>query len=262
MFSRNFDSTKNSDQMTDSKTSDILTPLTMTTITTPGSFSLSLCTQLFEECARSPSAIPTLPFVKACLEIKKIVSALGPILGFASIEINDKVSGVLAQYNHALANKNISFAAGESKDASGDVHQEVTLQSLLNSEVSSKGGVEKHKSTARELFRLLWVLDFVTALMNGLADGPDLTLKAVAATAYASTLSIHHGKIIRMTVSAALHLLPNRETFLKSICGHDGEAEKPEFVHRLKDLTGSFASVRESLWAYYHEHGLADGKLD
>ena len=240
-----------------------LVPLTLSSLTTPGAFSLSLCTRLFEECARTPLAVPVIPFLRACLEIKKIVSALGTILGFASIEINDKVSGVLLQFNqHSSASKkNLPIAAGESKEPSEDI-PEVTLQSLLNDEVSIKGGVDKHKSTARELFRLLWTLDFITSLMNGLADGPDLTLKAAAVAAYSQTLSQHHGKLIRISVSAALLLLPDRQKFLKSIAGAEGGSEKPEFVLLLKELTGSFAPVRESLWAYYREHGLADGKLD
>jgi hypothetical protein len=65
-----------------------------------------------------------------------------------------------------------------------------------------------------------------------------------------------------MTVSAALMLLPDRHTFLKSIAGKEGGEEKPEFVSRLKDLTGSFAPVRESLWKFYRDHGLAEGKLE
>jgi hypothetical protein len=250
-------------------------PLTVASLNTVGSFSLNLCTDLFLSCSLSPSSVPVLPFLRACLEIKKIVSALGTILGFASIEITDKVGGVLIQYNAAIKNRHISInkpsslsssanATAEGKDSSGSIHvlEDISLQSMLTSEISIKGGIEKQRSAARELFRLLWTLDFITALINGLANDPTLTLKAAAVSAYASTLSPHHGKLVRMTVSAALMLLPDRHTFLKSIAGKEGGEEKPEFVARLKDLTGSFAPVQESLWRFYRDHGLAEGKLE
>ena len=63
----------------------------------PGAFDLAKCTRLFAECAGSPHDVPVLPFLTACEEIKKIVASLGVILGFASVEFTERVSGVLAR---------------------------------------------------------------------------------------------------------------------------------------------------------------------
>jgi hypothetical protein len=38
--------------------------------------------------------VPVLPFLTACEEVKKLVASLGVILGFASVEITERVAGM------------------------------------------------------------------------------------------------------------------------------------------------------------------------
>ena len=223
-------------------------------LSTHGPFELTKCTRLFDACAAAAHDVPVLPFLTACEEIKKVVASLGTILGFASTEITEKVAGMLQRLKELR------------RRAAAEAGVRETLQWLIADEVARKGAAERndrgHVSASRSLYRLMWVLDFISALLSELVDLPAESLREAATHAYEATLAPHHSWVMKKTVSAALLLLPSRAAFLKGLAGPEGGEDRPDFPDRVRAFVASFKPVRDELWRMYRELGLVDGRLE
>jgi hypothetical protein len=215
---------------------------TLLSLVPPSPFSLSHCTRLFTSLSATDTA--AVPFVAAVVELKSVLAGLGTVLGFASAEISSNCASLLSRLAEARA------SATPPRE---------TLQALLADELARKRATAKH-SVARELFRTLWLLDFVAALLTAFANSPDASLKEIAKGAYGETLSAHHSSFVRNCVAAALLLLPTKAGFAATLNG-DGCAEASLAAH-VRDFVASFAPLRASLWRLFKEHKLDDGRLE
>ena len=79
------------------------------------------------------------------------------------------------------------------------------------------GKVTTKNSCARNLYRLLAGISFISKLLQNLAQDRNKPLRQAAAEAYDATLAAAHGMMVRMAVKGSMYMLPNRETFLASI---------------------------------------------
>jgi len=151
---------------------------TQESLGTAGPFDLDKCARLFAECSAAAHDVPVLPFLTACEEVKKLVASLGVILGFASVEITERVAGILARVKDlrlaaaaqggatapqtaaaaaaaapAAARASSSAAAGGAGAAGAGPAEAVgvreTLQWLVEDEASRKGAVERGTSVSR-----------------------------------------------------------------------------------------------------------------
>ena len=77
--------------------------------------------------------------------------------------------------------------------------------------------VTTKNSCARNLYRLLSGISFISKLLNNLAADPKKPLRQAAAEAYDATLSSAHGFMVRTAVKGSMYMLPSREGFLASI---------------------------------------------
>jgi len=157
---------------------------TQESLGTPGAFDLAKCTRLFAECSAAAHDVPVLPFLTACEEVKKVVASLGVVLGFASVEISDRVAGILARVKDlrqagaaqgglaapqsadaaataapAAARASSAAAAGGAGGAGGApadaaaVSVRETLQWLVEDEAAHKGAAERGASVRRSRAR-------------------------------------------------------------------------------------------------------------
>lgn len=105
------------------------------------------------------------------------------------------------------------------------------------------------------LIRECWLLDFVAHFLTELfphdTPTPHLpSLKEAASRAYKNSLAPHHSAFVRFAVSAALLLLPSRESFLLTLAnGKKGLATLPadlaRFVQDVKAVKTQLEAVLE-----------------
>ena len=180
----------------------------------------------FEACAAAPSDLPSVAFVDGCREIGHIVSLLGPGFSIASADINDKCRILSARLDEAAAASPPAAAAAPAAAPAG----RPTLQRLVRAEVAAGTAATnsaQHASAARTVLRLLWMIDFIAVLFEGLAAAPADSLTAVARAAYHTALEPHHTLLVKLTAKAAMSFLPSRERFLQALAaggGADGAA--------------------------------------
>ena len=180
----------------------------------------------FEACAAAPSDLPSVAFVDGCREIGHIVSLLGPGFSIASADINDKCRILSARLDEAAAASPPAAAAAPAAAPAG----RPTLQRLVRAEVAAGTAATnsaQHASAARTVLRLLWMIDFIAVLFEGLAAAPADSLTAVARAAYHTALEPHHTLLVKLSVKAAMSFLPSRERFLQALAaggGADGAA--------------------------------------
>jgi hypothetical protein len=148
------------------------------------SFDLAKCTRLFADCSAAAHDVPVLPFLQACEEVKKVVASLGMVLGFASVEISERVAGILARVKDlrqagaaqgglaepqsAAAAAAAAPAAARASSAAGGggggaaaggapadaVAVRETLQWLVEDEAAHKGAAERNASVSAKQRRL------------------------------------------------------------------------------------------------------------
>lgn len=108
----------------------------------------------------------------------------------------------------------------------------------------------KYVSGSRSLLRLMWFLDFLSALLGRLLQ--DKTeLKECATTAYEEALAPHHPWIVRKSIGAAMYFVPSKEKFWHNLAGsHDSSYIRP----RLQQFVELVEVLRAELWAYYRAH--------
>ena len=85
------------------------------------------------------------------------------------------------------------------------------------------------------------MISFLFALRD-----PNASLSQCARTAYKSTLSSHHGILVRSVVKTALLLLPSRKHFEKTLKGGK-EVEAPAFQAMLAQFGASIQTVEGAL---------------
>lgn len=79
------------------------------------------------------------------------------------------------------------------------------------------GKLTTKNSCARNLFRLLSGVSFISMLLQNLASDRNKPLRQAAGEAYDATLASAHGFMVRTAVKGSMYMLPTRETFLASI---------------------------------------------
>jgi len=133
-----------------------------------------------------------------------------------------------------------------------------TLQGLVEWETAR--GVERsntraYVSGARSALRMMWFLDFISALINGLLDNPTAELAECTRKAYTAALEHRHTWIVRTAIGSAMYFLPTRTAFLASLgSGRPTEELEPS----LREFVVLVERVRKELWAYYAAHGITD----
>lgn len=166
----------------------------------PDRFDALRLVALFQTCAATPTDVPIVEFVEGCLEVRKIVALLGAGFSIAGNDIAEKCAVLrarLAELQAAGAARGVAppLPPGAAADPS-DGRVRLTLQFLVASEAAAGTAASNsaaYVSGARSILRLLWLLDFVTALLGGLLQDPSAALPAVARAAYRQTLEPHHG---------------------------------------------------------------------
>eukprot|EP00884_Botryococcus_braunii_P016260 jgi/Botrbrau1/3317/Bobra.0048s0013.1 len=147
--------------------------------------------------------VSTQEFAEACLAIMPIFDHLGTVFIVAKHELNAKRES-LVRLQDKLP----------------------TLEAVVQADIRT-GTVTVKNSGARNLYRLLSGLLFITTLLEILADDATITLRSAATEAYNRNLASMHSYMVRTAIKASMYLLPNRDDFMKSI----GETEATARVH-------------------------------
>lgn len=213
-------------------------------------------------CRQSKHDIPLAAFMTGCEEVKKIIMTLGSAMSIASSDITEKV-GILQKRLDDL--KVLVQESGEAPPlaegaevADDDKRVRLTLQFMVKHEMAKK--VERlesgpYVSGSRSLLRLMWFLDFISVLLTTMSSSASKELKECARDAYEAALAPHHPWIVRKTVSAAMFILPKRETFIRNLAAPN----TPESVQPvLAALLAEVEPVRKELWAFYTQHKITD----
>lgn len=184
-------------------------------------------------------------FITYLSHMSAIVSALGD-LGFVAAEIADKVGVVTCRTNELRA----------TSDCNGT---NVSLQQLVSWELA-RGvvlpAVPNYVSAARSLLRLMWLLDFVVALLHRLAQNDADTLSTCARDAYDAVLAPRHPVFLRHIIQVALYMLPSRRSFCDKLSR--GLQLGVDLDDALRDYADSIDCVRNSLWRFYTQHNITD----
>jgi hypothetical protein len=67
---------------------------------------------------------------------------------------------------------------------------------------------KKYESTARTVLRLMWFLDFVYFMMNGLIEDKNKSLSSICQNAYNKSLYDNHPAHIVLAFKAGILLIP------------------------------------------------------
>lgn len=110
-------------------------------------------------------------------------------------------------------------------------------------------------SGARSALRLMWFLDFVYFMLDALLKDSAVELKPAASKAYELALAPRHPWALRMTVGAAMMLLPSRNSFLSTLA--NGQPQEA-VMHQMAAFVHVMNRVREELWAFYRAHKIQD----
>lgn len=110
------------------------------------------------------------------------------------------------------------------------------------------GKLTTKNSCARNLYRLLAGISFISQLLQNLARNRHKPLRQAASEAYDATLSAMHGYMVRMAIKTSMYMLPTREAFLTSINETGAQIPKiPQKLARWKSFGyGSGACIREA----------------
>jgi hypothetical protein len=137
--------------------------------------------------------VNTADFAAACERILPIFDHLGTVFSFARTELAEKKESLVRV-----------------KD------QLVTLDKVVDADAKA-GKLTTKNSCARNLFRLLSGISFISKLLQNMANDRQKPLRQAAAEAYDATLSNMHGYMVRMAIKTSMYMLPNRDHFLASI---------------------------------------------
>jgi len=138
-------------------------------------------------------SVSTADFAAACERILPIFDHLGTVFAFARTELAEKKES-LVRVKDKL----------------------VTLDKVVDADAKA-GTLKTKNSCARNLFRLLSGISFISKLLQNMANDRQKTLRQAAAEAYDVTLSNMHGYMVRMAIKTSMYMLPNRDQFLASI---------------------------------------------
>jgi hypothetical protein len=101
----------------------------------------------------------------------------------------------------------------------------------------------------------MWFLDFTNAMLGAMLADPGLELKPAAVRAYETALAPRHPWVLRMTVGAAMMMLPSRASFFDSLSGGLPPAE---LNHKLREFVHVMNRVRVELWDFYKAHNITE----
>ena len=220
---------------------------------------------LMLELASAPDAMDAAAFIDAGEEIRGLVTSLGGVFSFAATEIKEKLTVVRARVAEMHA------------DSRPSVQALVLWEVARHTERQHDRG---DASAARSVLRLMWLFDYVDALLTSLlvsapavaaadsapaVDGDGAkpapatmvteapALGTCARAAYAATLAPRHPLLLREAVRAATLLLPSRASFLRMLeDGHPHDELEPA----LRDFVAALGVVRGALWAFFRAHEL------
>ena len=127
--------------------------------------------------------------------------------------------------------KGMSFARGAIENYVRTIEMKLTnvrlddpIEDIVQQELSSgtaKGGGKKNPSVSRCILRLLWMFEFVEALLRSsyIPEANADNYKTGAVKAYEETLGTHHTWIVRKGVASVLASLPDRKTMYSKLEG-------------------------------------------
>lgn len=153
---------------------------------------LSQLTEAFER-IKEEDAVSTRDFAAACERILPIFDHLGTVFAFAKTELAEKKESLVRIQDRL-----------------------VTLNSVVDADAKA-GTLTTKNSCARNLFRLLAGISFISKLLQNMANDRQKTLRQAAGEAYDATLSNMHGYMVRMAIKTSMYMLPHRDHFLASI---------------------------------------------
>jgi len=112
---------------------------------------------------------------------------------------------------------------------------------------------KKYESTTRTVLRLMWFLDFTSAILDNLSKDRKLSLTTAAKSAYNETLGPHHPLLVRTAAGLAMMACPNRDKLLNSLFPGVTEEDRYRNLDKLVEL---IVPIKKALWKYYEENGL------
>mmetsp|Transcript_3430 Transcript_3430/g.7417 ORF Transcript_3430/g.7417 Transcript_3430/m.7417 type:complete len:238 (-) Transcript_3430:2332-3045(-) len=184
------------------------------------------------------------PFLDAMDEVTLLFDHLGTGFGFVRADVESKT---------AIMRGHIVNHDGPESDSA------TPLEDLVQGEISARTIVHNKPplgpSAGRTLLRLMWATKFLSVLMEELAKaytpGSKLTLKACVSKAYNEALAEHHARAIRLGVSVAVNLLPNKDSFVANL----GVAveRRDEYLARVQR---SFGPLVARMYSYYERENL------
>lgn len=148
--------------------------------------------QAFEK-IKSEDPVSTRGFAAACDRILPIFDHLGTVFSFAKSELVEKRESLVRVQDKL-----------------------VTLNAVVDADAKA-GKLTTKNSCARNLFRLLAGISFISKLLQNMANDRQKTLRQAAGEAYDATLSSMHGYMVRMAIKTSMYMLPSRDQFLGSI---------------------------------------------
>lgn len=168
-----------------------------------------------------------------CAELARMMPLLGPALHFAAYDVNNKLSVVKEHLNEYEKRGMPVFS----------------LRSLMLWEVEHDCAHSSYSapSLTRSVQRLLWMLDFVLALLVALAENPEESVQSMATDVYNERLKDHHRWLVQKAVLLALHACPSRSSL---------DVELPPRAQR--DLAILLGAPVEALRTFFEEQALGD----
>jgi len=193
---------------------------------------------------------PSTPLLKVCRELTKLTSLMGPALYFAAKDINSKLG--IIEHHLALAQAQTSQTPHTSLG--------FPLRLLMISEIERHAHINPTPETptlCRTFARIVWFLQFVTALLAKLTDesAAALSLQQAASAAYEQALAPHHKPLVRATVRLALlTACPSRAVFMERI---ERAATAAATVATLRSFTSQLEAPLALMQAFSFTHSLS-----
>lgn len=205
-----------------------------------GHFDLEVVLKGFSNCAQQNGQLDLGEYLYAFTELTRFFRLLGPIFGFVSSDLEEKL--------HTLEKHRRSENADKYK----------TIQSMITHEVATKRtrvNVHGLRSGSRSLLRLNRALEFLLEFMERVRlASPETRISTLASDVYHDTLAKHHIWLVRKMAAVAVYTLPHRNELIQTLCKHSEQ----EALNLVGHVVAAAKPIYEEIQQLLEENKLLD----
>ncbi|XP_076850646.1 ceramide-1-phosphate transfer protein-like [Brachyhypopomus gauderio] len=176
------------------------------------------------------------PYLLCWEELIKFMEALGPLLGFFTNKVQEKIT-LIRELSEEEVGKNIPINPPFQVHLNllqtthnPQHHAYFSVRSMLEAELQ-RGVVNFDRQTSsgsRTLLRLHRSLLWLQLLLEKLAAGHNgRSLGELCGEAYSEALAPHHPWLLQQAAQVVFHAMPEHDTLLHTVCVHTYEEAQP-----------------------------------